>query len=267
MKQVTPNKICVWTQTYGDNRQEIFEWKNKDTNLNYFISQFDHSLFSFHNCSEDSKKKILSFNFPYKETISYDHMSYQECFFATLKKLKSEGYTKVVYLEDDCFSADKDMSIYFEALHYITTGDYVMLNLSHFSENGVPQIDLPQGEKILEKLYVHKTTNFDIARAWGVWHFDNLPMVFDIDFYLDKIYDEITLNWARTAEEKLDIWNLEFNTNLKMQKIEIPRFIFNKRLFKNTNIIGRSSQDRELEMLWLNKRFTVPLGELVHHMS
>jgi hypothetical protein len=59
------NKVAVFTQTYGNNIQEIFVYRIKDKNFIDFIKNFD-SFLCFHNCSDDTinllKEKQLGTN-------------------------------------------------------------------------------------------------------------------------------------------------------------------------------------------------------------
>jgi hypothetical protein len=52
-------KICVFTQTYSDNRSELFNYHNLDKDDVKFRNLFYLNIYSFHNCSDFYKKILL----------------------------------------------------------------------------------------------------------------------------------------------------------------------------------------------------------------
>jgi hypothetical protein len=76
-------KICVFTQTYSDNREELYIYHNNDVTDIEFRNQFDLNIYSFHNCPDDYTerlkqydyfKKITNLEFQSNNNIEYTHI-------------------------------------------------------------------------------------------------------------------------------------------------------------------------------------------------
>ena len=71
-------KICVFTQTYSDDRSELFEYHNLDKDDVKFRNLFDLNIYSFHKCSDTYKNNITNCNYfrsiENLEIISYDYI-------------------------------------------------------------------------------------------------------------------------------------------------------------------------------------------------
>jgi len=87
--------ICSFTQTYSNNRQELFDFHNKDTTDIYFRNKLDKNYYAFHNSDNEYTSKILNTNY-FKQIknlniIKYSDISYTESLYKTLQMLKNDG--------------------------------------------------------------------------------------------------------------------------------------------------------------------------------
>jgi hypothetical protein len=111
-------KICVITQTYSNNRIELFNYHNLDENDNYFRNKFDGNIYTFHNLSDEYYETLIKMdyfkNLNNLSLIRYNNISYPQTFKNTLSTLIKQGYEYVMFLQDDVFTTTKDKIIYDE---------------------------------------------------------------------------------------------------------------------------------------------------------
>jgi len=237
------NKVCVWTQTYSDYRSELFDWREKDKYLKHFISLFDHSILTFHNSSEDYIKNIVQKYKAYTSIFAINEVTYQQSLYYIVNAIKENGYDKILFMQDDCFSIQRNIEYYEKLADYINNADYKMINLTMESNENI--ID---GKEIFENTKLYNTTNFDLVKGEICeWYFDDGPYVADIDLSI-SIYDSHYMQFN-------NVWDGEKYLNRKMSLLEIPRNILNKRSFKNVNFIGPNDWNKENELKWLDENF------------
>lgn len=234
--------ICLFTQTYGDARSELFDWKIKDSNLNFFIQQFDHSILSFHNSSENFRKSILQKYPIYKENMVFDGISYPECLKRIITFVKNNNFTKFIFLQDDVFSVQKDIEHYKALADYIKNASYDMINLEVEGNETI----FPVFEKT-EDFSVFSTNNHDLKKIDpNCWNFDDATYATSVKF-LDEIYDNEYFNHQ-------NIWIAEHFLNMKMRFKTIPRYILSKTSFMRCNLLGPNN-NRNHTLSWLKDRF------------
>jgi hypothetical protein len=74
--------IAVLTQTYGNDRRELYDIRQKNSLLQYFISQFDSNIYSFHNSSKETINLFKSLNNDLNTIYyEYNNISYPTCIF------------------------------------------------------------------------------------------------------------------------------------------------------------------------------------------
>jgi hypothetical protein len=77
-------KICTFTQTYSNDREELFKFHNNDLSDIYFRNQFDLNIYSFHNCSTEYVDKLLQYEYFQKiknlKIFRYNDISYTDSF-------------------------------------------------------------------------------------------------------------------------------------------------------------------------------------------
>lgn len=239
-------KICIFTQTYSNNRIELFTYHELYKLDIDFRNSFDYNLYSFHNSDDNYINEINKFNYFNKikniEVISYRNTSYTETFRQTLQKISNLGFDYMVFLQDDCFTTDKDIEIE-ELLKFIKNVDFNMLNL----ETNVSFLNLKEEEIYYESngFIVYNTTSDDFKnRGW--WSFDDGPYIANIKFLLDEIYDETYFNIG-------DIWTAENYINNKISKTKIERLTTNISLYNRFNLVGINTQDRNISIKILEK--------------
>lgn len=234
------NDVCVFTQTYGNDRGEIFDWKLKDENFNWFIQQF-HSILSFHNTSDEFIENVISRYPIWDEIVTIRGVNYTESFRKIIEYVKESNFTKFIFLQDDCFSANRDKKYYESLVDYIKNEKFDMLNLSYtLDDDGKFKT-----KQLNENFSVFENTNHDLVNSNGeaFYYFDDSAFCASVDF-LDNIYDE---NYFQIK----DIWHAEVYLHRKFKDIVIPRNCLNVEMFRNSNFIGPNSWNRENELKWL----------------
>lgn len=239
--------IVVLTQTYGDDRKELYNIKSKDNLLQYFISQFDHDIYSFHNCSKETIEYYKSLN-SNKEYIEFSNMPYTHTIYHLIDKLKKIGCRKLIFLQDDVFTwnqSKEDIDILVDKIK--NNENIPLLNMEMTFDEF--KDDLKNDIKIIDnnnhvKFYKAFTQTF--AKNGG-YSFDDAPFVLNMD-YIDVIFDNQFFQIG-------DVWNGELYNNEKFKVINFPRYLTNKRFFKRYNILGRNSWNRQQELIDLNKNF------------
>lgn len=226
-------KICVFTQTYSNNRHELFHYHELDQLDIDFRNNFDYNLYSFHNSDENYINHINNFNYFNKlkniEIIYYVDLTYTETFRQTLEKILNLGFDYIIFLQDDCLTIDKNIKID-ELVKFIKNEDFNMLNLELTHDESV-ELYYESNE-----LKIYNTDSNFFKRKWN-WAFDDSPYVANIQFLLDNIYDE---EYFRCG----DIWSAENHINNKVSVSNIQRLSTNTTLYNRFNLVGRNTNDR-----------------------
>lgn len=248
-------KFCVFTQTYGDGRAEIFDYRHLDKVDIFFRNQFDLNYYSFHNSSEDYTNRIKmdryfsllkNVEFNSFNNIEYTHILRDHVF----KYLTDNKFTHFIYLQDDVFSIKKihpEFRIK-ELINFIKNGDYNMIYL----EKSASQIGVSEDRLIKEDngFKTYASTSVDFLKATK-WAWDDGPFVARIDWLLDKVYDSIYLDSGTIGRG-------EAYLNRKIKRMDIERITTNLPIYKRYSIVGASSEwagirhRKELKDLFIN---------------
>jgi hypothetical protein len=225
--------IASYTQTYSDDRKELFDFHNKDEKDIYFRKKMDKNYYVFHNCSEKYKNVISNYDyFQFKpEFISYDNISYTHSFMNTLYKCKKDGVKYLFFLQDDVFCLQNE-TIIDELLNFIKNNTFDMLQIESCDFKG----DTIYSN---ENLKIYNTTSDDYVN-YGSWAYDDSPYVANIDFLINKLYDItfIKLN---------DVWRAEIYLANKVKHDKIQRLTSNLSIFRRFVLVGRN-QNRKDEL-------------------
>jgi hypothetical protein len=263
------NKIAVFTQTYENDRQEIFDYKVKDKNFIAFIKNFD-SFLSFHNCSDDTINSLKEKQLGYNNYLIYNNINYAETLNITLNKFLDEGYNKFLFLQDDCFSVQKNYNFYDNLKIFLENENYDMISLCDvYSQNLLKDYyecekyisGSSQDETIVDNipdkyffksydlLKIYKTNSSELAMSI----LDNYPPYNDGPFCADIEFFKNILGTNFINQNS--VWNLENYLLEKVKHNPIVKYSCNALLFRNSNIIGRNDWNRQWELMWLNERF------------
>jgi hypothetical protein len=237
--------MFCFTQTYSDNRHELFYFHNKDKVDRLFRNQMDKNVYAFHNVPELYRNEVLHneyFKMNHLDCVLYNNMTYSNTFYHTLRKCKEEGYTYLFFLQDDVFSI-MDESVMKELLQFIKTNRFDMLNLEtpyeRLTTNAEP-IYSSNG------FTVYNTTTEDFKKS-GLWPFDDSPYVAHIDYLLQwydyKYIQQPLISYAEAY--------LAMKANNSPQK----RYVTNHVLFKRIGIVGPNAWNREVELGFLQEKF------------
>lgn len=237
--------LCSFTQTYSNNRNELFYYHNKDKTDIYFRNKLDKNYYIFHNSPHNYIEHIIQNEYFNKiknlDVITYNNISYTHSFFNTLKKIKQDGYKYMVFLQDDVFSLVNEKVID-ELLDFVKNNTFDMLNIE------VPNINIHT--PIIysnNNIKIYNTTSDDFVNK-KLWAFDDGPYVANIDFLINKIYD---VNYFQFY----DIWKAEGYLNQKITNNKIQRLTSNISFFERIGIVGPNAWNRNNELIKLNKMF------------
>lgn len=240
-------KICVFTQTYGSNRQELYKYHNNDKSDLMFRNNFEN-LYSFHNSPDDYYQSIINNNYFSNlnniNMVRYNNMSYTESFKKTLNYLIENKFEYIIFLQDDCFNLSEGLYIE-ELIEFINNNSFEMLNL----EKTPDDLGMDNSEIFLEnnKFIVYNTSSEDFKNK-GLYAFDDGAYVSSIRFILENIYDD---NYFKIN----DIWQSEKYLNEKIKQKRIQRLTANINFYKRVNIVGPNNWDRSNNITLLNNKF------------
>jgi hypothetical protein len=245
------NKVCFWTQTYGNDRKELFEFHSFDK-FDIDLRNNFHSIFTFHNCSDDYFEEVSNCDYlnsiVSKELIRFNGISYTECCKNIIEYLKEQGFEYLIFSQDDSFfqfsQYNKPYNFNIEDIVNIFESNTLeMLNLE-WSNNYLKKDDYYE----LNFFKIYKTTSKDFEN-FGAYSFDDNAFFSKIDFISENLFDEQYFS-------KGDIWNAEQYLNEKWRKKEYPRFILNFGLYKRYNLLGRNTNPEyrnELNKIFKNE--------------
>jgi hypothetical protein len=238
---------CSFTQTYSNNRDELFYYHNRDKTDIYFRSKLNKNYYVFHNSPESYKEKITQNNY-FKDIknidfVSYENINYTQSLYNSLQNIKQDGYKYVFFLQDDAFSFTTE-NIIDELLDFVNNNSFDMLNLEKLDINLEAPIIYSNNH-----LKVYNTTSDDFKNK-NLWAFDDGPYVANIDFLINDLYDSIYFS-------KKDIWNGERYLNDKITNNKIQRLSTNINIFERVTLIGANvcHSNRENELIKLNNIF------------
>ncbi len=237
--------ICSFTQTYSNNRSELFTYHNKDNTDIYFRNKLNKNYYVFHNSEQNYIKEICNGKYLKSlnktEIITYNNISYTETLLKTLKKCKMDGVKYLFFLQDDVFCAVKN-KIIDELLDFIKYNKFDMLNIE--ADNINPEAKILYSS---DNLKIYDTTSDDFKNK-KLWAFDDGPYVANVDFLLNILYDKMYFS-------KNDIWSAEQYLNDKITNNKIQRLTCNVSLFKRIGIVGPNAWNRVNELKLLNEMF------------
>ena len=236
--------LVSFTQTYGNDRTQLYEIYSKDEKLIEFKNLFDTNIHSFHNCHPKTIEKYKKFN-KVKNTkyLYFNNIKYP----LIIRKLRGELFklrcTHFFFSQDDTFSDNNNWIDWKEFLDYVKLySENLMISLRWYPEyfrGDLKPLEINETFKIYEK------TSFDFYSIGG-FSMDDSPYICTMDLF-DKIYNDEYM--------KLDnIWEAELYLMEKFSKENIPRFITDKSLFKCYNIIGRTLGNKSRSIQELKRK-------------
>lgn len=227
--------LVSFTQTYGDERKQLYDIYNRDEKLIEFKNLFDLNIYSFHNSSEETIEYFKSINKVNNIEILKTNKRYTYCIRDLINYLKDIKCSHLFFSQDDTFSNDNNID-FKKLLEFVKLCDNnFMLSLYYHKSLFDNLINLDLKEDLGEyKIYDNNSLNFKYIRRGGM---DDTPYICSIDM-LDKIYDHLYYF------EK-HVWHAEMYLMKKFLNEKINRFIGNKSLFENYNILGRTIHSKD----------------------
>jgi hypothetical protein len=237
--------IASLTFTYGDNRKDIYKYKNNDLPDIAFRSVLDYNLYLFHNSSEQYILETKQNNFFKSANISTGAITgtYPQALKQALLLLKNKGVTKLVFLQDDVFTCSQNLNLYKNLSTFLKQTDLPYLNLEY------PGIrDLPGPPYITEKEFSVYKADCQYFVTRNMWPFDDSPYFSTIDFALNVLYDETYFSYP-------DIWSAEWHLKAKFEANNIVKPITDKEFFRRVNFIGKHDWNKTNEINFLEENF------------
>jgi hypothetical protein len=247
----TPRKICAFIQTYSDNREILIKFHDADTQLIEFLNSFDRVFFSFHNCSEPYRQRILESHFIKSlrnvKILIYDSIPYPQTFLKSLLAMWASNYEYLVFLQDDVFTFQPGNLQ--ELTHLIKTTTYNFLALEVNHEDLRIGDDRTLAQEGATKLYRASSQDF---KAVGMYACDDGAYAGRIEFLVNSVYSQDYFKCAT-------VWDAENCMNDHIMKNPIERFVTNRRWFKRFNIVGGNTWNKENDVRLLNEKFGLAL--------
>jgi hypothetical protein len=244
------SKICSFTQTYSDQREELFDFHDNDSVDIYFRNKLDDNFYVFHNCSENYINKIQSKKYlndiAKKQIISLNNITYPQSLLNTLSLIKTQGFKYIFFLQDDVFCMVDNETID-KLLSFVENNDFNMLNIEVTNINDEKKIIFEQSS-----FKVYNTDSVDFTKK-GRWAMDDGPFVANVDFLISVIYDNHYFSFD-------DIWSAEFYMNSKITHNPVQRLSTNTSFFIRVNIVGRYGLDAREQHIELLKKTLKPLN-------
>jgi len=236
--------IASFVQTYGNERIEgershLYRAQANDKRMIEFKNMMDVNIFSFHDNHRSEIEQYRSLN-RVDRSIYLEHydVTYTDTIREMLRQLEILGVTHLFWTQDDSFSAENENLDFQELLDYVKSfKENFMINLAVDPEY-LNHLQLPS-DKLNTFTAYHSNTR-DFSRA-GKFAMDDSPYIATMDI-VKKIYGDYYLDDQRT------IWRVEENMAEHCASWKIPRFIPDKELFRNYNIIGRNLSEQKKQV-------------------
>jgi hypothetical protein len=235
--------IASFTQTYGNEREPgqrdmLYGAQAKDERMIEFKNMLDVNFFSFH---DNHRSEIDHYKYLNKveKSVYLEHydVTYTDTIRELLRQLEILGVTHLFWTQDDSFSAENEDLDLNELLDYVKGfKENFMINLAVDPEY-LHHLQLPSDQ--LKTFTAYHSNTRDFSRA-GKFAMDDSPYIATMDI-VELIYGEYYLEDQRT------IWRVEENMAEHCASWKIPRFIPDRELFRNYNIIGRTVSEEKKE--------------------
>jgi len=227
--------LVSFTQTYGTGRDELIDIHFRDKRLIELKNHFDVNIYSFHNCEQatvDKFKKLSDGVIKNVVVLTFDDDTYLKTVRKWITYIKDLGCTHLFFSQDDTFTAYENEDIdWGELIEYVKGYDKdFMLSLYH--KNIILNNPILDQEKKTFKVFNTTTLEFYNSDKTP-WSMDDTPYICTIDM-IDELYDEEYLNYD-------NIWDAEEYLREKYNKKDINRFVTNKKMFQNYNIVGKTT--------------------------
>ena len=222
--------ICSFTQTYNNNRNIIYKFKQYDDTDNYFRNKLNHNIYSFHGVDESTTQKILNNSFLKRtqfEIFRYPfNISYTQTYKQSLLNIKDKGYSYILFLQDDVFTVNQSKQDWDDLFHIVQTERFNLLNLETVYKS-------PENYNILfhrgnVKIYDTVTSTTEREYLFG-----DFPFIANIDYLLSEIYDEEFFNG--------DFSSAEYYLSYRLKSI--PCYSCNFKFYERHNLCGQSNKE------------------------
>ena len=235
-KKVNNKKIVAFTQTYGEERWSEIVLQKYDKIGQYMRNKCDKIIYSFHNCSKETRQKgreYMSKIYDKNKLIffEYNDMDYLTSIRKTMKYLKENGFTDILFMNDDEYFINNKSNL--ENLKNLDEiwKYYCETNIKWFSLYGK---EIPQNKNIKKQIkkdkldiYCYSTLEYkkDNAYAWS-----QTTALYNIDFCVDLYNNKLPD----------DSWNIEETFSYFFHTNDFDRWGCNMELVRAINLHGHN---------------------------
>lgn len=231
-------KIASLTQTYGQRTVEMHTGFKNNARINLF-KKLDLVTFNFHNVPfgwEQGYGQVIHSKFPHYLCRSYRDVPYGFTLRDSLQKLQAEGYTDVLFCQDDHFFVDhpySDMILTRILDFYRSREDINILYVSPSTEIGSPYLE---EVFLLGNLSCRKENTLNWNKIPHSCAYDDSPYFANINFLLKNVFTEAMVD--------KDVWFIEQTTAQLWKTRPVIRWTCNSSLGYLGNFSGRNISQR-----------------------
>lgn len=223
-------KICSFTQTYNNDRNIIYKFKQYDDTDNYFRNKLSHNIYSFHGTNEQTRRNII--NNPFLERTPFEiftypiTMSYTHTYKQSLLKIKEKGYSYILFLQDDVFTVNQCKQDWDDLFHIIQNESFNLLSLETvYKSLENYKILFNRGNVNIYDTFTSTTCN--------EYMFGGFPFIANIDYLLSEMYDEEFFN--------CDFKTVEYFLSYRLKSV--PCYSCNFQFYEKHNLCGQSNKE------------------------
>lgn len=228
--------LISFTQTYGNERTELYEINSRDCRLIEFKNLFNINIHAFHNCS-DNVISVYKKNNKVKNSIYFEfyYEHYGDCVKDILQYLKNVNCTHFLFIQDDVFSVNNGNVNLLELFNYIKQHDDEFMLSLYYNIDFIDRRLKP--DNIFKTFDIYHLKSFDFKELnYGAM--DDSPFVCTSDL-LYRIYDDKYLSHK-------NIWSMEKHlNNTHSFKSNINRYVTDNTLFKSYNLYGKNISEEK----------------------
>jgi hypothetical protein len=226
-------------------REPLFYYRSYDKHYNDFKNKLDYNLYIFHNCDKTYSKNIIN-KYLNKNSNNYYYIlrdTYPKCFEFVLHYLKSIGIKKIVFFQDDVYSYNKSWKYFSDKAIEAYNDLYFFLR-----NTNIPYINLEQTVPTNKFLLIYESKYFNFYQTntsffrdiAGLWSFNDSSYFADLNFLLDKVYDQKYFNSP-------NIYEAEFVLKNKFDHQDLEKVMSNNSFFQRFLLIGPNAQNKYIE--------------------
>lgn len=236
---------CSFMQTYGDEREILFKMRKENRLDHYTRNLLKNNIFSFHNSSEEYVRYIdKTYLKPYYDNyliMIQNGIPYPRCVDNAMMAIQQMHIKNFLFTQDDTFCIAESERHIHDTFDIIDENNLQMVCLDNRSDEEfnpnkviVDCCDFDREYSKGESKIWYNTPN-RVLKNVGQTCMDDTSFFADLDYLRHNYYDDVyvSLPCIATGEDYL--------YRVKKYSDETVRLQVKKSLFRNINILGKSS--------------------------